>query len=302
MAETVFQAESEWLAQMTAMRQAIAEMNLPPLQDGSQMYGAEVVFDDESSDSLEDDIWDVDGDLDESPPSDDVDQGINGFATPDHRLDDTRDRSWLRDKCRTFAILRSGMDAADLEGQIVALLASDSSDDELQMSLAEIIGYDDLDFVIDLISHRKAVLHDSTASKRQTDGLFDDLQTRQEREAALRQQDYEHKHAPLAAAYNRVGPNYPHVYKAEGAATGNRLDLAGKKYALPVGSTREDFPKYEEYSIPAAKVGSVAAGQRLIPISEMDGLVSEDLQRLQKPESHAESPSSQLLMAQVRIC
>ena len=272
MADTVFQAESEWLAQMTAMRQAIADMKLPPLQDGSEMYGADVVFDDESSDSLEDDIWDVDGELDESPPSDDVENGINGFQTPEHQPDGMHDRSWLRDKCRNFAKLRSGMDAADLEGQIVALLASDTSDDELQMTLAEIVGYDDLDFVIDLISHRKTALHDPTASKRQTDGLFDDLQTRQEREAALRQQDYEHKHAPLAAAYNRVGPKYPHVYKAEGAATGNRLDLAGKKYALPVGSTREDFPKYEEYSIPAAKVGSVAAGQRLVPISEMDGL------------------------------
>ena len=272
MAETVFQAESEWLAQMTAMRQAIAEMKLPPLQDRSKMYGADVVFDDESSDSLEDDIWDVDGELDESPPSDDLENGINGLATPYHKVEDTRDRSWLRYKCKSFAKLRSGMDAADLEGQIVALLASDTSDNELQMSLADIIGYDDLDFVIDLISHRKAVLHDSTASKRQADDLFGDLQTREEREAALRQQDYEHKHAPLAAAHDRVGPRYPHVYKAEGAATGNRLDLAGKKYALPVGSTREDFPKYEEYSIPAAKVGSVAAGQRLVPISEMDGL------------------------------
>ena len=272
MTGNVFRSESEWLAQMTAMRQAIADLKLPPLQNESQMYGADVNFDEESSDSLEDDIWDVDGELNESPPSEDVDQAINGFKTPEIRVDGTRDRSWLHNKCRSFANSRSGMDAADLEGQILALLASDSSDDELQMTLAEIIGFDDLDFVIDLISHRESVLREPTASMRQTDGLFGNLQTRQEREAALRQQDFEHKHAPLAAAYSRSGPKYPHIYKAEGAATGNRLDLAGRKYALPLGSTREDFPKYEEYSIPATKVGSVAAGQKLVAISEMDSL------------------------------
>ena len=236
------------------------------------MYGADVNFDEDSSDSLEDDIWDVDSDLDESSPSDDVRPATNGLNAPHTEAFSIKDRSWLRSKCKGFAEARSGMDAADFEGQIVALLASDGSDDELQMSLAEIVGFDDLDFVIDIISHRQQVLHESTASMRQTDDLFGGLQSRQEREAALQQQDLEHKHAPLAAAYDRSGPRYPHVYKSEGAATGNRLDLAGKKYALPLGSTREDFPKYEEYSIPATKVGSVAAGQKLVTIAEMDGL------------------------------
>ena len=272
MSEPVFQSESQWLAQMTAMRQAIADLKLPPLQDGSQMYGADVNFDEESSDSVEDDIWDVESDDDESPPSDHVEPTINGFKPQESASGGAHDRSWLRTRCKALADSRSGMDAADLEGQITALLASDSSDEELQMSLAEIIGFDDLDFVIELISHRKTILQQPVAPTHQTDGLFGTLQSRQEREAALQQQDYEHKHAPLAAAYNRTGPKYPHVYKAEGAATGNRLDLAGKAYALPMGSTREDFAKYEEYSIPAAKVGSVAAGQRLITISEMDGL------------------------------
>jgi antiviral helicase SLH1 len=269
MAGTVFASESEWLAQMRAMRQAMAELNLPPLPEDSQMYGADVNFDEESTDSLDDDIWDVESVDDDSPPSDDAHPPVNGLpVSPEGQ----HDRAWLHNKCVSFAQSRSGMDAADLEGQIAALLASDSSNDELQMSLAEIIGFDDLDFVIDLISHRKSILHEPTASMRQTDGLFGTLQTRQEREAALRQQDYEHKHAPLAAAFDRVGPKYPHVYKSEGAATGNRLDVSGKRYALPMGSTREDHQKYEEFSIPATKVGSVAAGRKLVNISDMDGL------------------------------
>ena len=91
------------------------------------------------------------------------------------------------------------MDAADLEHQIVALLAADSNDDELQMSLVEIVGFDDLDFVIELISHRKEILSDQSTSMKQTDGLFANLQSREEREKTLRRQDMEHKHTSLSA-------------------------------------------------------------------------------------------------------
>ena len=271
MAEPVFESEAEWVAQMQEMRQAIADLKLPPLRDPSEMYGADVNFDDDSSDSLEDDIWDVEGEADESPSSDDNDGIINGFKTPDGVAEPEHGRPWLRKKAEDFVKARSGMNAHDFEQQVVALLASDSSDDELQMSLAEMIGFDDLDFVIELINHRKDILTEPTASMRQTDGLLG-LQTRRERDANLRRHDYEHKHTPLAAAQTRTGPQYPHVYKLGSAAAGNMLDVSGKKFALPVGSSKEDYQKYEEYSIPATKVGSLAAGQKLVAVAEMDGL------------------------------
>jgi antiviral helicase SLH1 len=272
MAETTFQSETLWLAQMTAMKQAIADLKLPPLNDASQMYGADLDLDEELSEDLDDDIWDVESAADDTPHSDFFDESRNSLKTSDLVTDGVFDKAWLRSRCAAFARSRSGMDASDLEQQITALLVSDSSNDELQMSLADIIGYEDLDFVIELISHRTEILTASTSSTRQTDGLFDGLETRQEREASLRRQEYEHKHAALAPAFNRSGPQYPHVYKSSSAAAGNRLDVSGKKFALPVGSTHSDHPKYEEYSIPATKVGTLAAGQKLVNISEMDGL------------------------------
>lgn len=272
MAETTFQSETQWLAQMTAMRRAIADLKLPPLNGASQMYGSDLDLDGDSSEGLEDDIWDVESDLDESPASDEFYDTTNDLRTPDLVQEGVFNRTWLRKKCSSFAATRSGMNASDLEQQIIALLASDSSDDELQMSLADIVGFDDLDFVIELISHRKAILAGPTATSRQTDGLFGGLQTRQEREATLQQQDYEHKHATLAPAYDRSGPKYPHVYKSDTAAAGNILDASGRRFAFPVGTTRSEHPKYEEYSIPAAKVGSLAVGQKLVAISDMDGL------------------------------
>jgi len=277
MSQYTFQSEAEWLAQMSAMRQAIAELELAPLADASQMYGADLDLDDVSGESAaEDDIWDVEGppaeDSSTSDEFDDAVASVNGFHKTSDLHDQVFDRSWLQKKCAAFAESRSGMGAHDLEQQLVALLASDSSDDELQMSLADILGFGDLDFVIELISHRAEILATPSATTRQTDGLFSQLQTRQEREATLRRRDYEHKHAALAPAYDRSGPKYPHVYQSNASATGNVLDVAGRKYALPMGSTRVDYPKYEEYSIPAPKVGSLAVGQKLINISEMDGL------------------------------
>jgi antiviral helicase SLH1 len=271
MADTTFEWEAQWRAQMAQIRQTMESLPLPPLQKDS-VYGFELDLDEEelSGDSLDNDVWEVDDEADDSPPSDHFPEDANGYHTPVKALNGVHDRTWLQEKCAKFSRSRS-VEAHDLEQQITALLASDSSEDELQMSLTEMIGYDDLDFVIDLIKHRKDVLRKPTHVQEQTDGLFGQLQTRKEREAALRKQDYEHKHAELAPAMARSGPKYPHVYMPAQAATGN-IDISGHRFALPAGHTHDDHLKYEDYAIPATKVGSLAMGQKLVAISEMDGL------------------------------
>jgi antiviral helicase SLH1 len=271
MAEPTFEWESQWRAQMAQIRQTMANLPLPPLEGGS-MYGSDLALDEDelSEDSLEDDIWEVEDEAEESPPSDHFQEDIDGVGTVAKAVNGVYDRGWLQAKCADFANTRS-VDAHDLEQQITAVLASDSSDDELQMSLSEMIGYDDLEFVIELIKHRKDVLRQSSHVQEQTDGLFGQLQTRKEREAALRQRDYEHKHASLAPAMLRSGPKYPHVFMPAGAATGN-IDISGHRFALPAGHKHDDHPKYEEYAIPATKVGTLGVGHKLVAVDEMDGL------------------------------
>lgn len=144
------------------------------------------------------------------------------------------------------------------------------ADDELQMSLAEIIGYNDLDFVIELISHRPEILSATTQEHNRSDGILSRLQTKEERALALQRQDHEHKYAALGPADDREGPRYPHVYRAHGV--GNTLTAGGKKYGLPLGSVRTEHEKYDEYSVPAVKVGTLGVGKKLIEISDMDGL------------------------------
>ncbi|BDD63957.1 hypothetical protein MPDQ_006298 [Monascus purpureus] len=266
-------SESEWLAQVAAMRQAIAELKLPNHPtNGKPSYGSDLDLDldeDYSSPSTANDIWDLISSDDET--SDDLDD-INGVSlyptTPS-----TYDQTWLADKCQDIVIRKPGMDATELAQQITATLAADSGDDELQMSLAEIVGFDDLDLVIDLIAHRAEILMNEGTGKTQaqTDGLMaEKLETRAERERTLRQQDYEHKHAALLPAQTRSEPKYPHVFKTHDSR--NLLAFGGKKYGLPSGSRQIEEQRYTEFEIPASRVGTLAADRKLVEISSLDGL------------------------------
>ncbi|KAK1140137.1 putative steryl acetyl hydrolase mug81 [Aspergillus melleus] len=263
--------ESKWLTQLAAMRQAIADLNLPKDPANDQLgYGSdlELDLDDEySSPGTVDDIWDVISSDDESSAGSDE---IDGFPSSSDAL--SYDQTWLEQKCQGLAIQKPGLDVMELVQQITAALAADSGDDELQMSLAEIVGFDDLEFVIELIAHRADILSSMRNSvEAQTDGLMSGrLQTKAEREQALRQQDFDHKHAALLPAQSRSEPQYPHVFKTHD--TRNTLALGGKKYGLPLGSKQVEEQRYTECEIPASKVGSLAATQKLVEISSLDGL------------------------------
>ena len=273
MAPALGAAEAEWLAQLATMRKAIQDLKLDQQKFDLDQYERENgITDDDFEEGEIDDIWDISDDAEDDEYSSDSLEQPDGVAT--NGIKPSRfDKEWLQTKCMDFASRKPGLDASELEQHVMALLASDSQDDELQMSLAEIVGYDDLDFVIDLISHRQEILSspaDNGIQKANREGLLGRLHTKQERETALRRQDWEHKNAGLAPAASRGEPNYPHVYRAHKA--NNLLAPGGQKYSLPVGSERKEHDKYEEYSIPATKTGVLGKGQKLVEVADMDGL------------------------------
>ena len=256
-------AYAQWQTQLAAMRAAVANLKLPtPTADS---YGSDIDFDEDfTSGNSGDDVWDFIEDSEEDDWSSDANDLPDVEAYGLH---------WLQAKCTEFASRKQGLSGDDLQEQISALLASDSAEEELQSTLTDIIGFDDLDFVIELISHRKEIIKPAPSIRgaAATDGLFaGKLQTRREREEALRQRDFEHKNAQLGPALIRDGPIYPHVYTTHVA--GNKLDSKGRQYALPVGHTRKEERFYEEYTIPAGKVGTLGQGRKLVEIAEMDGL------------------------------
>lgn len=237
---SVGSAEAQWIQQLASMRAALAELNLSESNGEAKNYGDDIDIDDElASGNSGDDVWDFISESEEDLYSSDFLEN----PTPNEAFGDIKSSdygpAWLKSRCIGFAATREGISAEDLQEQIMALLVSDSVEDEIQSTLTDIIGFDDFDFIIELISHRKDITAPPPYSGQgQAGGLFGRLQTKRQREEALRQRDYEHKHATLGPSMNRDGPQYPHVYQSH--AAGNKLSAGGKSYGLPVGSQRTE--------------------------------------------------------------
>ncbi|KAM7190587.1 putative helicase [Rhypophila sp. PSN 637] len=274
-------AAAQWHADMEQMQIAVAMAGLQGGEKGADWDKDEIEDGFSDSDGPRD-IWDsiflsddeVDNDFYDTS-QDDVD-GLDtgGESGAAYNL------NWVTSRCAEIASRKSGLTSAALQDQIIETLGSNRREDELQSLLTDMIGFDDLDFIIDLLGHRAEIMASSAAAshgsqqqqqqQQQQQGKGGPrLLTKSQREEALRRTDREHKTFTLAAARVKE-QDYPHVYKAYSA--GNTLSASGQRYALPVGSTRKEHDKYEEYTIPAGKAGTLLPGHKLIRIADLDGL------------------------------
>lgn len=257
-------AEAQWRAQFEAMKAALSDLKLPPSEP--PISDSDDEYEGYSSGSSPQDFWDF--------ISDDDGDVENGDYLPSHSnasVDDEAEygAEWFAAKCSAVAF-KNGLSSDAFQSQILSVLLSQKSEDELQSQLTDLIGFEDLDLIIELLGHRSGIVNSVTSQGAQPSlPAGRRLLTKAEREEALRVQDYEHKNAALAPSLSRE-PKYPHVYKTYNA--GNSLNHAGRKYGLPDGSQRLIFDKYEEYAVPAGKKGVLGPGQKLVKIAEMDGL------------------------------
>jgi antiviral helicase SLH1 len=264
-------SQEEWRTQVEAMKRAVAGLRPAAKAPNGAGWQYDEEDDDDndysvSSASSSHDVWDFisDSELDDIEfDSGDLADGVSGVDGTPYNTE------WFATRCSQIASTKSGLDAHALQTQVMEILSSSRLEDELQSALTDLVGFDDLDFVIELLSHRTEIVAASTAETFQAQQAGGRLLTRSERDEALRRKDLEHKSAPLAAARAKE-EEYPHVYRA--FAAGNTLSHSGKRYALPVGSQRKEFEKYEEYSIPAGRTGTLWPGHKLISIADLDGL------------------------------
>ncbi|KAI0200356.1 Sec63 Brl domain-containing protein [Astrocystis sublimbata] len=261
---TVSDAEAQWRAQFEAMKSALAGLKLPKQQISGSNSGADIDFYDEelTSGNSGDDVWDFISDSEEDRYSSDFVEDTNGTLE-----DGDGGAAWFTEQCSAVCAKKGGLSPDVFEAQILDTLSSSKSEGEVQSLLTDLIGFDDLDFVIQVLSRKDEIL--SATAAREPQGMTGRLLTKAEREAALRRKDFEHKNAALAPSMYKE-ETYPHVYKKHNP--GNTLSHSGKKYGLPEGSERKQFEKYEEYFVPAGKPGTLWPGHTLVKISEMDGL------------------------------
>lgn len=120
-------AESQWLAQLAAMREAIAGLKLEQPNGSVQEYGHDLLVDDDdlTGDSGKDAIWDIFSEEEDYVYSSDLldedDENLPGEGT----FGDKHGLDWLRSKCVAFTSRKSGLDASELHEQLLALLESD---------------------------------------------------------------------------------------------------------------------------------------------------------------------------------
>src|SRR6266480_318436 len=149
---------SQWLHQMATMRAAIAELKLPTDSTTAE-YGHDLLLDDEDLSHTfdNDDILVLLNDLDgyNSRAEENTSTTKDSYAAPK-----TYNSDWLIQQCTRLARKNGIFDADSLFDHIKALLTTDGNEDELQMNLVEVLGYQELDLVADVISHRRNIVHD----------------------------------------------------------------------------------------------------------------------------------------------
>lgn len=257
-------AEAQWREQFAAMRAALADLKPPP-----QPVEADADWDDDelagyASETRGHDVWDFISDDDEDAYSSDFAQADG----PDAGLAHGAEAVWFADECARLAA-KHALDPAVFHSQIAAVLASGRPDEELQADLSDLVGFDDLDFIIEVLARRHQLVAAVDAASQPPAQPGRRLLSKAERQEALRRQDLDHKAAPLLASFSKE-PQYPHVYKSYHA--GNTLSASGRKYGLPVGSTHHHFDKYEQYSVPAGRKGTLGPGEKLVDVAGLDGL------------------------------
>ena len=128
MSPSIDTAQSQWLAQLASMREAIAELDLDKPYSNGTSYGDDLLLDNDdlTGGSGSDDIFDIsDEDYDEE--SSDYTEETLGDPDKANVNGTGRGIEWLKSRTCSLANQRSGLEANDLQEQIVALLASDSS-------------------------------------------------------------------------------------------------------------------------------------------------------------------------------
>jgi len=252
---------NQWRVKYLALKEAIAA--LPNAELGLDNIEDFDVLSDEDDRPNGGDVWDF-----ISEDETDIYSSDNGGTQGDDELGADDVLLWLSEKCAVLA-MKKGLPADVFQNQLMMILQSGSPEAELQSSLADLVGFDDFEFIVNLLARKDEIVAAHTVAVSLSQGSERKLLSKAQREEALRQRDREHKSQPLSAAQSR-GQQYPHVYKSH--QTGNVLTPSGKRYALPEGHERHESDKFEEYTIPAARKGVLGPGQKLVQISDLDGL------------------------------
>lgn len=190
--------------------------------------------------------------------------------------------------------LRSNPDISSLLPTLSKILSSSSSksEDEISAEVLELLGFHQIELVMEImdnripLSYKLAIVDSETPAEKPKPMLKKGRDKPKEREitggigfpvpdAKRRMEDAFREAAarPLFSGTNVQATEIPpHVYTSSSTVQGSVLSSTGSKYMLPIGTTREDREEYEEVTIPPAKAVPPRSNERLVRVTDLDGL------------------------------
>ncbi|CAA18663.1 putative helicase mug81 [Schizosaccharomyces pombe] len=210
-------------------------------------------------------------------PEDVTDSDNNEFAL--------KDLTWLQNCCNEISQSSSTeLDASVLFEAVIMSLKATEDQCAIQEDLLNLVGLDHIDLISDIVANSSNLIeeymnqNDTSIAAQLSDGytseagssathgqgLLDSLKSRPRRFSRSRD-----NRGPLFTGQQVFEvEKYPHVYGDK--RLGNTISVIGKKFALPAGSEREDYQKYEEIIVPHAQRAPQMQGEKLLEISSMD--------------------------------
>ncbi|OJA16987.1 hypothetical protein AZE42_00549 [Rhizopogon vesiculosus] len=169
---------------------------------------------------------------------------------------------------------------------ISALLSSTRPDDAISGELADLVGFEDIELVTELLTSRpyfvnalsgweRMIGERSATEEARTLGIGTANASLAPQDVRRRMEETLMANAarPLFTGIAEEAPEVlPHVYSSSSIVQGGSLSQFGSKYVLPLGTTRHDYEEYEEVIIPPAKAVPPRQTERLMLVSELDAL------------------------------
>lgn len=165
----------------------------------------------------------------------------------------------IEDACNKISKQR-GLEKLEIFTLVKSLLLQSPTDEELQSSLFDILGFDEFDLISKIIQNKRAF------ATRESLGLM----SSEERAQQVIDNHQRAKNQTLLP--KSTHQKYPNVFK--NPDVGNIISITGKKFALPQGTTRDSYATHEELVIPYPenKPNKWISEKNLVKISDLDFL------------------------------
>ncbi|KAG8218769.1 Sec63-domain-containing protein [Butyriboletus roseoflavus] len=175
----------------------------------------------------------------------------------------------------------------DVPQALVDLLSSSRTDVEISNEVAELVGFDQIELVRDLLGSRLSAAKElsrhlvsrkgkevnDTTSQSSMGILPVSLAPEDARRRVQETLDANSARPLFTQTMQEASEVLPHIYTSwSNIGGGSVLSQYGSKYMLPIGTTRQDYEDYQEVVIPPAKTVPPRESERLIPVSELDEL------------------------------